>query len=204
MNRSRWVWTLGLGALTMLACSSDVWGPAADKGTDEDCYDSCVAKGESPDLCSSYCSADSKSCYDDCVAKGVPPTDCTAVCAAWEGGTKPGVGGTAGSGASSGIGGSSSSPIDPELEKTCVECWYDVSQTGEACEDEAKACDQSLACTQLQWCPLICAKPDCWQECNEVIPTGVAPLTALVQCVACDDGPCAEECQDSVMLGYCN
>lgn len=39
-------------------------------------------------------------------------------------------------------------------------------------------------------------------ECNEVIPTGVATLTALVRCAVCGDGPCADECRDSVTRTY--
>lgn len=195
---------LAAGAAAAIACSADVVGPG--KGSDADCYDACVAKGSKPEECSAFCSKSADSCYEGCVAKGVPPAECTAVCSLLgSGGKTPGTGGTAGSGASGATGGAGTIPgLDPDQEKTCIQCWYDATQTGGICADEGMACEYDLACTQLQWCPLICGKAECWAECNAIIPTGVAPLTALVQCVACGSGPCSEPCQGSVMLNYCN
>ena len=43
----------------------------------------------------------------------------------------------------------------------------------------------------------------CVDECNAIIPTGVAPLSALVTCIACGDGPCAKACEGSGWLSYC-
>ena len=97
--------------------------------------------------------------------------------------------------------GSGSGGIDPDIEKPCIECMY--SQQAPACEQQATACEQDLACQQLQWCPTLCGKDGCFEECNEVIPDGVAPLSALVQCAVCDAGPCAQECVGSVLLGFC-
>lgn len=147
-------------------------------------------------------------CYDACLNKGVPSDDCEAYCSAGAGKDGAGAAGTGsgkgtGAAGNSGTGGFGASGVDPVEEKSCIECWYDESEETGQCSDEAKACQASLACTQLQWCPVLCEKPGCWEECNEIIPSGVEPLRDLVECMVCDGGPCAEECADSVMLSYC-
>ena len=83
--------------------------------------------------------------------------------------------------------------------KECVTCWYEQAD----CSAQAEACEESLACTQLQWCPFLCDRPDCVQECNEIIPSGVELLTALAECAVCDSGACASECAGSNLLEYC-
>jgi hypothetical protein len=191
MNRSLFWWSLTLGALTVSACGSDVTSPTdvatgGASGVDPKCYDACIAKGESPADCTASC-ADTKGDGGKTTSSGTSTSTST---------TSSGTGGTGSS--------SSSSGIDPEVEKPCVQCWYDEADNGGPCEAEATACTYSLACTQLQWCPTMCEKPGCFEECNAIIPTGVAPLAALVQCSACNGGPCADECQGSVMLAYCN
>ena len=111
-----------------------------------------------------------------------------------------------------GINGESPGEIDEAKEeyeaavraKSCIECWYDEEQNEGACRAESNACEESLACTQLQWCPSLCDQDNCIENCNDVIPTGVPILTALVQCMACNEGPCAESCADSDMLAYCD
>ncbi len=194
MKRSYLIYGLAIGTLAIGACSSEVlWdkggSTSAPGEVDQECYDACIAKGASPEECAFYCS-DPKGTTGKTPGSTSNPGTGTS-----SGGTV----GTGGAGAGTGTGGK----LDPEVEKPCVQCWYDESQMTGVCVDEAKACEQSLACSQLQWCPMLCGKPDCIQECNEIIPSGVAPLSALVQCMACEDGPCAEECQDSVMLSYC-
>jgi len=175
-----------LAATAVAACGSDVLTdkPAGGDGSDVDLK-----------------------CYDDCIAKGVSAADCTAYCSGAEDDDGKGTskGGASGSGGAAGTAGdgTGAGEIDPEAEKTCIQCWYDEAQVNGTCATEAEACEESLACTQLQWCPFICEQPNCVEECNEVIPMGVEPLTALVQCMACDGGPCASECQASVMLAYC-
>jgi hypothetical protein len=191
---------------------------------DASCYDACVAKGESPSACDAFCFKASdagvdKACYDSCIAKGAPPSTCEAYCSGGTGG-KPGTGGTSGSGGSSaggggtagaGTGGSSTGGSggvggvpDPAIEKPCIQCLNDPSQGGGVCAAEANACLASLACSQLEWCPTLCGKPNCLPECNSIIPTGVAPLTALVKCMACGNGPCANACKGALVLSYCN
>ena len=203
----RWL----LCAVLIAACGSEVTAPDQGKGgakTDSGCYDACIAKGSSPEACQGACALDGD-CYDACIAKGEPVDVCAAYCSGGVGGKGSGTGGKTGVGGSGAAGSSSSGSgaaggFDVEVEKSCVSCWYDETVTGGACQAEATACQQSLACTQLQWCPSFCGKPGCLDECNAIIPSGVAPLTALVQCVACDGGPCAEACNGSVMLQYCN
>ena len=86
--------------------------------------------------------------------------------------------------------------------KNCITCWEEQAESG-ICAEQLEACQDSLACTQLQWCPVLCERGDCVTECNEIIPTGVPILTALVQCMACGNGPCSNECEDSILLAYC-
>jgi hypothetical protein len=177
-----------IGALALAACGSDVKsnkGAGGGATLDAECYDSCVAKGEAPALCTAFCS------------EGKGGDD-------GKGKTSSGTSSASGGSGSVGGGGTAGGPVDVELEKSCIGCWYDEAQATGVCGAEAKACEDSLACTQLQWCPLLCEKDDCIEECNVIIPTGVAPLTALVQCMACDGGPCAGACQGSVMLSYCD
>ena len=143
-------------------------------------------------------------CYDDCVAKGATPQECTAYCTSGTGGKGAGGKGAGGNGSTStsgtaGAGGG----FDEPLEKACIACWDDNANG--ICSAQYETCDKSLACIQLRNCPFSCViNKDCIEECNQIIPTGVAPLTALVQCMACSGGPCEQECQDSVTQSYCN
>lgn len=86
--------------------------------------------------------------------------------------------------------------------RDCYQCWGEFPV---ACEAELVACKEDLACTQLQECPAACGyELKCVAECNEIIPAGVEPLTALLQCMVCDaEAPCAPECDNDVMLSYC-
>lgn len=158
-------------------------------------------------------SEDELECREACIAKGVSEADCVEACA--EIASKdPGSGKpekpdderangdpAAGTDPADDNHTAPDDGHDPAAEKSCVQCWYDA-EAG-ACADEAKACEDSLACTQLQWCPFLCEDTDCVEQCAEIIPSGVEPLTALVRCAICDDGPCAEACADSAMLAYC-
>ena len=204
--------------------SSGGSGGGGGSGTDPECYDECIKKGADADTCEAACTKDgsggsggSVDCYDDCIKKGEDPEVCAQACSGGKGGSggdggsgAMGVGGNTGHpggfggtmGGSGGSTGGSGGKIDPEREKPCVECMYD--RAGTECAAEAEACEKSLACQQLQWCPSLCGSPDCLEECNDIIPTGVAPLSALVQCAACSGGPCAEECQGAAILAYCN
>jgi hypothetical protein len=142
-------------------------------------------------------------CYDDCVAKATTPEECTAYCTSGTGGKGAGGKGAGGKGSTStsgtaGAGGG----FDVPLEKACIECWDD--NAAGACSKEYDTCAATLACIQLRNCPFSCIdKSVCVEECNEIIPTGLEPLTALVQCMACAGGPCADACSDSVTLSYC-
>ncbi len=180
---------LFVGALAFAGCvTDDEPSPDGDGEDEQACLDACLAKGGSDDECTAWCTNP---------GDGKPGA-----------GEKPPSGGvTADGGGREGDPGEMPDPgetLDPEVEKPCIQCWYDETETGGACNEEAKACEASLACTQLQWCPTLCGKPECFEECNAVIPTGVAPLTALAQCAVCNDGPCADACEDSVMRAYCD
>jgi len=187
-------WLLAMGMLSISACGHEVraqksGGDGDDPNggevvIDEQCHDDCIEKGEPADECDAWCTVKGGG-EGGAGAKG--------------GTTKPGTGAAG----NEGTGGFGASGVDPAEEKSCIQCWYDESKATGTCSAEAKACELSLACTQLQWCPIICEEPGCWEECNDIIPTGVAPLSDLVQCIACNGGPCAAACAGSVMLSYC-
>ncbi|MDP6946804.1 MAG: hypothetical protein QF464_21820, partial [Myxococcota bacterium] len=118
-----------------------------------------------------------ESCYEACLEKGAPADECAAWCTADDDG-KPGAGDKPPTGGDDPDDGVPAQVLDPAVEKPCIECWYDETQTGGACANEAKTCEASLACTQLQWCPTLCGKAECFDECNTVIPSGVEALTA--------------------------
>ena len=193
-------------------------GGAAGKGGDagkggRECYDACVAKGESAEVCEKIClggeggkgsgtgGGPAIECYEACIDKGAPLEVCKEACDDPPGTGGAGFGGTGSGGTGTAGEGGEGGKIDPSVEKPCVECLSD--QTA-ACGDQLKACEQSLACQQLQWCPTLCGKPSCLEECNEIIPTGVQPLRDLVQCAACGEAaPCASECAGALLLDYC-
>ncbi len=75
-----------------------------DKGGDFDqkCYDACLGKGETPEICKNACGGDDKgdgkgdgkdvkdpdACYDGCVKKGEDPEFCKDYCYGDKGGGK--------------------------------------------------------------------------------------------------------------------
>ncbi|MEM7154552.1 MAG: hypothetical protein AAF799_17020 [Myxococcota bacterium] len=109
-------------------------------------------------------------------------------------------GGGADGGAADEVGGDPDDPNDPLAVRACYGCWEDNSASCEALD----TCKADLACSQLLDCPFACGGTlDCVAECNEIIPSGVEPLTELVQCMVCEGAPCAEDCQNDVMQSYC-
>lgn len=171
--------------LSIAACGGSVQsasGGAGGANVDQECFEACVDKGLSTAECNDWCDKGSS-------ASGKGATTSTAT-----------TGGTTGSGTTTTSGGGK---LDPELEKSCIDCWYDESASTGQCAEQAAICEADLACQQLQWCPLLCEGENCFEECNEIIPSGVEPLSALVQCMACDGGPCAQACAGSLMLQYC-
>jgi hypothetical protein len=98
-------------------------------------------------------------------------------------------------------GGDPDDPNSGAAIRNCFGCWEDYSAQ---CQVELDACKASLACSQLMDCPLACGyQPECITECNEIIPSGVEPLTAVIECMVCSGGPCAADCMNDVMLSYC-
>ncbi len=213
INRASLLW-ISAGFLVLAACGSSVSAPGSGPGgtsaggngtggttvtsssssstVDPGCYEDCLKKGKPANYCADYCSGGSSTSSS---GKGGSTT------------SSSGTGSTGSSGSSSGTGStgttSTTTTFDPGQEKTCMQCWND--QAAGQCSAQYKACQNSLACTQLSTCPFACkGTPECFAECNKIIPTGVAPLTALVQCIACNNGPCSVECQSSILLAYCN
>ncbi len=146
-------------------------------------------------------------CHEACVAKGVDSDECDAYCSksADKGGASSGTkSGSAGATTSAGPGatGATTGGLDVEGEKTCIECWEE--QSAGSCAAPYEACEESLACVQLRNCPFSCiGKESCLEECNEIIPSGVPPLSALVQCMMCGAGVCAAPCAGSIYQAYC-
>ena len=183
---------------------------------DEECLTQCLAKGASEEACSAYCSGEESKDVEGegkgPKGNGKSPERQSRDAAPEEGAETPMTGISMGD---SGV--DSDMNAQPEEEgpkaewteaevraKGCVQCWYDERITGGACQAEVAACEASLACTQLQWCPSLCDREDCVDECNDIIPSGVPILQAVIQCLACDDGPCTEACVDTPMETYCD
>ena len=84
--------------------------------------------------------------------------------------------------------------------RDCFECF----EQSDECSELLAACKDSLACTQLMDCPFDCGgSQDCVDECKSIIPTGVEPLTELVECMVCGGGPCVDECVNPWVQSYC-
>jgi len=87
-----------------------------------------------------------------------------------------------------------------EMERACFACL----ESTEACEAQWDACEENLGCQLLLDCPFACgATAECVAQCNDVIPSGVAPLTELYECLICNGGPCADACAAAALASYC-
>ncbi len=208
-DRTTVLW-IATGFVVLAACGSSVSAPGSDPGGTGGTGTGGAGLTSSSSSSSSSTTVD-KDCYDDCVAKGKPGDYCEDICS---GGSSTSSSGSTTSSSGTGSTGSSSSggtgstgtttttTYDPGQEKTCLQCWNE--QAAGQCSAVYKACENSLACTQLSTCHFACkGTPECFAECNTIIPSGVAPLTAVVQCMACNNGPCSVPCQTSILLGYC-
>ncbi|HIA03126.1 MAG TPA: hypothetical protein EYN66_14675 [Myxococcales bacterium] len=128
----------------------------ADSGMiDKDCYDACIAKGASDEVCKEACSAGAKTdggttdggttdsgmidkdCYDACIAKGASDEVCKEACsegAKTDGGTTDG--GTADGGTTDGGGGDPAeaptytNAVSAIFEKQCASCHTTKSKGG--------------------------------------------------------------------------
>ena len=146
-------------------------------------------------------------CYERCVSKGGSEMDCTEECGVPDDGFGSGDPGetTSGGGTGKGVPGDpgeeEEEKFDGGVERDCYEC---MKKNALACDDEYEACEESLACTMLSQCPYECfGDSECIEECNSIIPSGVETLTALVQCMICEGGPCASDCDGSILGSYC-
>ena len=178
----------GLGLLAVpSACGSDV----TEGGTGDTTTSTSSSGG--------YVDPD---CYQDCLAKGGTEADCADRC--WkDDGTGGGSSSSTSSSTSSGTGGTDG--LNKETERDYYECMAKAEKYDGACTAEWKACNDSLACHMLLLCPYECyGDPDCIDQCHEIIPTGVELVTALIQCMVCDDGPCAGDCQNTTWQQYCH
>ena len=145
-------------------------------------------------------------CYEACLRAGGTQEECTDAC--WD----PGAAGSSSSGSKTTSGGSSGSgsgsttdpadPTDEELsERYCYMC---MKENAGSCAEEHAACQADLACKVLSSCPFNCTgDTDCIEQCKDIVPKGVEKLSALVQCMICDNGPCQIDCIGSSMLTYC-
>ena len=190
----------GLSLLFVFGCDiADVihfTGGDPSPTLDLECYDSCLKKGLESAECEGYCDT-AENDSEKASAKGDD---------AWWEKDEDGRSRTDGNGSRNrdpndqDPGDEWGEKEEARREKACATCWYEHAE----CAAEARACEESLACTQLQWCPFICDRPNCVDECNAIIPTGVALLTALAECAVCNQGPCAQACQGSILLAYCD
>jgi hypothetical protein len=121
-------------------------------------------------------------------------------------GSGPGSGVTSGQGpgtgpttvvTSSGAGGS------PDLPPPSEECWGCVEMVvGGPCEPFLAQCENDLACNVLVNCYEQCGwTGSCVKQCNSIVPSGVAPVSAILDCAACDH--CFDVCAGSSMMLFC-
>jgi len=98
--------------------------------------------------------------------------------------------------------GGETKPDENPEDRACHGCWYE-NKLGE-CAELLAACEDDLACSLLMTCPYDCAgEPDCVEQCNAIVPSGVEPLTALANCMNCGQGPCVDACAESHFAEYC-
>ena len=87
-------------------------------------------------------------------------------------------------------------------QRECMECIFEAED--DSCLDEWEACEADLACIQLFDCPFECGWTEsCIDECNTIIPSGVAGVARVYECVACSQGICAASCPDAAVQTYC-
>ena len=207
-----WLVILISGCVQQTASRDSAWrGDAEVAGVrvDPDCLNACLDKGASRSDCEFACQLtdDKPSSTDkDEHVQDKPSDEHDASDAA-----KPDALGGSDTQSSDGADEDADDEVDADkeafeesrLEKNCIECFYSPEQANGECTDEIRRCENSLACTQLQWCPSLCEADNCVESCREIIPQGVAPLQELVRCLACSGGPCADACEGRDILAYC-
>ncbi len=120
---------------------------------------------------------------------------------AGSGSTSAGAGsGSTGSNGSSSVGSGSTGSGGTPPSKVCSDC-AQLAIEG-PCQAAFEACDNSFACTTLLDCHSKCEWTDaCNQDCDEIIPSGVAMLKDLIGCIACEQ--CTLPCAGSTLTIYC-
>ena len=200
------------GCVEQTASRDAAWrGDAEATGVrvDADCLNACLDKGASPRDCELACQRPEdkpNSADKDEFTQDKPSEDQDASST-----TQPETSEGAGPQGPDDVDQDENGELDAEKEafeearreKNCIECFYGPDQANGECADEIRRCENSLACTQLQWCPSLCEADDCIESCREIIPQGVEPLQALVRCLACNGGPCADACEGRDILAYC-
>ncbi len=69
------------------------------------------------------------------------------------------------------------------------------------CAAEIEACTNNMQCIDINECLANCSSPDtCSDECKKTYPGGVAPITALYNCVICV--ACPVDCDAVVVCPY--
>ena len=214
-KRTLFVWLLVLfvGCVEQTASRDQAWNgdaSVASTAVDTDCLDACLEKGASRSDCESACQlseykptpADKDESMQDKPSDGQDESDAAESEAVTDSDTQ----------GPDGADEEENAALDAEKEafeearreKNCIECFYSPEQANGACAEEIESCENSLACTQLQWCPSLCEADNCIESCREIIPQGVAPLQALVRCLACSGGPCSDACAGRDILAYCD
>jgi hypothetical protein len=112
--------------------------------------------------------------------------------------------GSSGAGSGSGSSGSGSSGSGGGLSPPTEACWEcaELKEESGQCEFELDQCFDNLACNTLFSCYDECEYGgDCVLECNEIVPSGVDAMSALLSCIACDN--CQMECAGSAFTQFC-
>ncbi len=65
------------------------------------------------------------------------------------------------------------------------------------CANELATCQGNQACQNLYQCYQSCTVPGCTTVCDGLFPAGVTDLTALLQCLQCNQATCSIDCANN-------
>ena len=88
--------------------------------------------------------------------------------------------------------------IDPDCFEACIEEGGGTDACARECtEDEDEDEDEGEGTSSGD-------DIDCIEACKDSIPSGVPPVTDLMECMVCGAAsPCASACAQSALYGYC-
>ncbi|MBW2454788.1 MAG: hypothetical protein JRI68_09765 [Deltaproteobacteria bacterium] len=65
------------------------------------------------------------------------------------------------------------------------------------CANEIATCQGNQACQNLYQCYQTCTVPGCYTVCDGLFPAGVTDVTAMLQCLQCNQATCSIDCANN-------